>query len=885
MTTTISAREQSSAGSADHADRQLMLVTSELTKAFAGNVVLRDVDFEVRAAEIHGLVGENGAGKSTLINLVTGVLQPDTGTIALDGAVVDHLTPRAAEERGIATVHQELSLCPHLTVAENVYLGRLPTTYGRIDYAKIATGSAEAFASLGVVINPKTVAGELSLADQQLVEIAKAMVTRPRLLILDEATSALDSGQVELLFASLRRLRDEGTAIIFVSHRLEEVFAITDRITVLKNGEYVATIPALGTTTNDLVQLMVGRQMEEVFPPKPPVSEVLEAPVVLAVRNLSSGKRFHDVSFDLHNGEILGLGGLQGQGQRELLAALFGVHPVQGEVLLGDQAVAVRGPRSAIRRRIAHVPEDRKPDGLIVQLPAGENLSLPSLDRLDHFGLLDRERERQLVDGLIDKLRIRLRSPRQTLIRLSGGNQQKVAIAKWLPLAPQIYLLAEPTRGIDVGTKQEIYRLMRELTATGASILLISSDTIELLGLCDRVLVMYERQPIAMLVGDEVTEENVVHASVAGHQNDRAITNQIQSAAIPREGRLDGRAAALPEADGAPAVDSIDSGSKPRSPVHRLGGLPRAWQDVAPIYGVTLIFALVYFYLTRETFGLRTVTNLSAYLFPLFLVAMAQSVVMLTGGIDLAVGQMMSLATVVLATQMFDTPLSKITAVVTVLVGGALLGLATGSIVTFIRLPAIIVTLATSFIWAGWALFVLSVPGGHLPVSFAQDFTGRIDGVIPTTLAALAAVLVIWKLIKLTPLGLSIYAVGDNARGAFVSGVPVRRARIAAYIIAGVMTAMAGIGLSAYAATGDPLIGAPFSLASISAAVLGGISFFGGQGQLKGTIAGALTLGLMTQVLFISGLSPAYQRVIYGAVLVVALGIKAFATYRIDEGR
>jgi ABC-type sugar transport system ATPase subunit len=281
-------------------------------------------------------------------------------------------------------------------------------------------------------------AGELSLADQQLVEIAKALVARPRLLILDEATSALDSGQVELLFAALRRLRDNGTAIIFVSHRLEEIFAIADRITVLKNGEYVATVPAAGTTTNDLVQLMVGRQMEDVFPPKPPATEVRTAPVVLSVRNLSSGKRFHDVSFDLHRGEILGLGGLQGQGQRELLAALFGVHPVQGEILLGDQPIAVRGPRSAMQRRIAHVPEDRKTDGLIVQLPAGENLSLPSLDRLDRFGLLDRDRERRLVEGLIDKLRIRLRSPRQTLVRLSGGNQQKVAIAKWLPLAPEI---------------------------------------------------------------------------------------------------------------------------------------------------------------------------------------------------------------------------------------------------------------------------------------------------------------------------------------------------------------------------------------------------------------------------------------------------------------
>jgi ribose transport system ATP-binding protein len=885
------AREKSRESAPAFAAGAPMLETTGLTRAFAGNVVLRDVDFTVLAGEIHGLVGENGAGKSTLINLITGVLQPDAGTIAIDGVVVTHLTPRAAEDRGVATVHQELSLCPHLTVAENVYLGQTPTSIGRIVYRAIERGAAEVFASLGVAIDPKAIAGELSLADQQLVEIAKALVGQPRLLILDEATSALDSGQVELLFAALSRLRDAGVAIIFVSHRLEEIFAITNRITVLKNGEYVATVPTAGTTTADLVKLMVGREMQDIFPAKPPIAAALDAPVVLSVRDLTSGKRFHNVSFDLHRGEILGLGGLQGQGQRELLAALFGLHPVQGEVLLDNRAVTVRGPRAAMHQGIAHVPEDRKTDGLIVQLPVAENLSLPSLDRLDRLGLIDRERERALVNGLIDKLRIRLRSPRQTLLRLSGGNQQKVAIAKWLPLTPEIYLLAEPTRGIDVGTKQEIYRLMRELTSGGASILLISSDTIELLGLCDRVLVMYERQPVAMLSGAEVTEENVVHASVAGHGNGRepaAPVNLLADSAT----RLQAPATSEPAiaaSTGDGATDNTGLAPPPQlhdSSTPRLSSrLPRSWQDVAPIYGVTLIFALIYLYLTRETFSLNTVNNLSSYLFPLFLVAMAQSVVMLTGGIDLAVGQMMSLATVVLATQMFDTPGSKALAVAIVLVGGGLLGLFTGSIVTYVRLPAIIVTLATSFIWAGWALLVLNVPGGHLPVSFAKDFTGQVAGAVPMTLVVLAVVLLAWKLIKTTPLGLSIYAVGDNARGAFVSGIPVRRARIAAYIIAGVMTALAGIGLSAYAATGDPLIGASFSLASISAAVLGGISFFGGQGQLKGTIAGALTLGLMTQVLFISGLSPAYQRVIYGAVLIIALGVKAFATYRIDEGR
>lgn len=838
-------------------EQRALLRASGLTKAFAGNTVLRNVDFEVRAGEIHALVGENGAGKSTLINLITGALQPDDGTIWFNGHPAAHLTPRSAERLGIGTVHQELSLSPHLTVAENIFIRNPPTRLGRIDYRAIRTAAAARLAGLGVAINPTAIAGELSLADQQLVEIVKALVSEPTLLILDEATSALDSTQVGLLFTALRQLQQRGTAVVFVSHRLDEVFAISDRITVLRNGEYVATVQTPEATTASLVKLMVGREMQDIFPPKPALGTIQAAPVALSVRNLSAGKRFRDVTFDLHEGEILGLGGLQGQGQRALLAALFGLHAVQGEVELDGAPVTIHGPRQAIKRRIAHVPEDRKTDGLITRMSVADNLALPSLDRLDRLGLLSPAKERTLVNDLIEKLRIRLHSPKQPVLRLSGGNQQKVAIAKWLPLTPTIYLLAEPTRGIDVGTKQELYRLMRELTASGASILLISSDTIELLGMCDRVLVMYERTPVAMLAGDDVTEENVVHASVAGHQ-------QPVAAAIP--------APAEPVAAVPPWRQW-------------LSGLPRSWQDVAPIYGVTLVFALIYLYLTRDTFSLNTATNLLAYMFPLFLVAMAQSVVMLTGGIDLAVGQMMSLATVVLATQMYDNPLSMLTATLIVLVGGGILGAFTGGIVSFFKLPAIIVTLATSFIWGGWALFVLSVPGGHLPVSFATGLTGRLAGVVPMTLIVLIAALLIWKYIKTTRLGLGIYAVGDNPRGAFVSGIPVLRARVAAYVIAGVMTAIAGIGLGSYAATGDPLIGAPYSLASISAAVLGGISFFGGQGQLKGTIAGALTLGLMTQVLFISGLSPAYQRVIYGAVLIIALGIKAFAAYRIEEGR
>jgi rhamnose transport system ATP-binding protein len=663
-------------------------------------------------------------------------------------------------------------------------------------------------------------------------------------------------------------------AVVFVSHRLEEIFAITDRITVLKNGEYVTTVTTPGTTTDQLVKFMVGREITDIFPPKPPIAELMAEPVVLSVRNLSSGHRFQNVDFDLHRGEILGLGGLQGQGQRELLAALFGLHRVEGEVLLNGQPAAVRGPRAAMSQHYAFVPEDRKTEGLVLQLPVSDNLALPNLNAVSRFGLIDRGRERALIDSLIAKLQIRLRSPKQRVLRLSGGNQQKVAIAKWLPQEPEILLLSEPTRGIDVGTKQEIHRLMRELTAAGASILLITSDTIELLGLSDRVLVMYERQPVVTLSGADVTEENVVHASVVGGEK------QIAE-------RLEAKAEAAGEPSPSASADTIQARSF--NPLAKLGifsRLSRPWQDVLPIYAVTVIFAAIYLYMNRNTFGIDTVNNLSAWLFPLFLAAMSQSVIMLTGGIDLSVGNMMSLFTCILATQMWDSPLSMAKAVTMVLAGGALIGLFTGAIVSYIKLPAIIVTLATSFIWAGAALWVLPSAGGHLPRSFSSRFIGQIFGVIPVSLLVLIGALLFWRYgIKRTPLGVGIYAIGDNERGAFFSGLPVKHLRIAAYIISGLFAALAGIGHSAYAGSGDPLIGGTYTLAAIAAAVLGGISFLGGQGHLRGTIAGVLSLGLVTQILFISGFSVAYQRVIYGLVLIVAIGIKTFAAYRIEERR
>ncbi len=865
----VHARSKSARRNAPHDDP--VLCARGLVKAFAGNTVLSHVDFDVRPGEIHALVGENGAGKSTLINLITGVHAPDSGELVVGERAWSRLTPHLAAELGIATVHQELSLCPHLTIAENIHLSHLPTQRGLLDRERMAGQARQELATIGLELDPELLASELTLAEQQIVEVAKATLRRPDVLILDEATSALDSGQTALLFAYLNRLKARGVGIVFVSHRMEEIFALCDRITVLRNGEYVATVDTVETSTSALVQMMIGRDVEEAFPPKPDIADVMRQPVALRAGDLQAGERFRHVSFDLHRGEILGIGGLQGQGQHELLEALFGLHSLDGDLRLGDEPASIGGARAAIRRGMAYVPEDRKTQGLILQLSVKENVLLPSLPRMSVGGVLPGG-ENAVARELVERMDVRYRSLRQKIARLSGGNQQKIAIAKWLALQPDLYLLAEPTRGIDVGTKQEIYRLMRELAVSGASILLITSDTIELVGLSDRVLVMYEREPVAMLAGDDVTEENIVHASVAGYlpdDPDRSTTTEDR-----------------PDPHRSAGVASYrEAGARQRPPGFMR--LSRDWQAVLPIYAIALVFVLAYLFSVRDTVSLTSINNLSAYLFPLMMTALAQSVIMLTGGIDLSIGAMVSLATVLAASRMYDTPGSMAYAILLTIAAGALIGIFTGGMVTFVRIPAIIVTLATSFLWSGLALFVLATPGGHLPARFADAFTGMVGGVVPVTVLVLAGVLATWRLIKHSPIGLQIYAVGDNAEGAWVTGINVHRARIAAYTLAGMFAMLGGLGLAAYSGTGDPLIGNTYTLASIAAAVLGGISFFGGQGRLRGTIAGTLILGLLIQILFISGLSPSWQRVIQGAVLIVALGIKAAgsARFRLGDGR
>ncbi|MFT4036925.1 MAG: sugar ABC transporter ATP-binding protein [Thermomicrobiales bacterium] len=492
-----------------------LLSATTIEKRFGGVRALRQADFACEPGEIHALLGENGAGKSTMVKILCGVYAPDSGDLTLAESPIAFRSPAEAVAAGIVPVFQELSLVPDLTVAENIFLGEEPRTrLGLVDTRRMNRESAALFDRLQFSeIDPRAIVRDLSLADRQLVEIAKALRRTPRVLILDEATSALNRRQVEQVFAVVRRLRQEGVSVVFISHRMDEVRALCDRATIFRDGQSVGVVDVATASDDDIVQLMIGRPLREAFPPRPPRPAVEEP--LLQVQGLGWENRLRDVSFTIHKGEIVGLSGLEGQGQGDLLFALFGVYiGMTGDVTLRGKPIRLAGPRAAMAAGLALVPEDRKTQGLILPLPVDENVTLATLPAVSHNGVVSSAEVERDTLAMRDSLSIRMAGPEIPVRYLSGGNQQKVAIAKWLLTDADVYLLYDPTRGIDVGAKQEIYQLMHRLTAEGHGILFFSTDLAEVVGLCDRALVMYEGGIARELRGRSLTEANLVAAAV-----------------------------------------------------------------------------------------------------------------------------------------------------------------------------------------------------------------------------------------------------------------------------------------------------------------------------------------------------------------------------------
>ncbi|UOQ60464.1 sugar ABC transporter ATP-binding protein [Leucobacter rhizosphaerae] len=481
-----------------------------ISKSFPGIRALADVDLVARAGEVHAIVGENGAGKSTLMKILAGVYQPDDGAILLDGVETRISGPIDARKRGIGMVYQELNLVPDLTVAENIMLGSTPSRLGFVQRKALTESAQAVLDAFDARIDPGAILGSLTVSQQQIVEIAKAYALRPKIIVLDEPTSSLSEHEAQALFHIVRRMRADGIAIIYISHRLREVLDLGDQVTVLRDGQQIETRPAEGLTAGEMIRLMVGRDLTDIFPKR----EVPIGDTVLAVEGLTRQGAFEDVSLHVRAGEIVGLAGLVGAGRTEVARAIFGLDRANaGTVHVDGAAVHARTPAQGTEAGIAYVPEDRKRDGIIPSASIKDNISLPVLSDLGRMGWISRPRERELAREQVATLGVSPPVIERAVDTLSGGNQQKVVIAKWLATQPKVLILDEPTRGVDVGAKADIHEIIGALAAAGTAILLISSELPEVLAVSDRIYVLHEGRISAEIARADADEATVMHAA------------------------------------------------------------------------------------------------------------------------------------------------------------------------------------------------------------------------------------------------------------------------------------------------------------------------------------------------------------------------------------
>jgi ribose transport system ATP-binding protein len=814
----------------------LALELRGIEKGFAGVRILKGVSFACRAGEVHVLMGENGAGKSTLMRIITGVWQAEAGQIFLRGEAVRIASPKQSQDLGVAMVYQDTRLVPDLDVAQNIWLNREPGDAIFLDRGAMERGARAILERLGADIPLNRAIRDLAVAERQIVEIARALTTSPSVLILDEPTSALDAAEIQQLFAIVRELKRGGAAVIFISHRLPEVFAIADRITVLKDGEVVGTVNREDVDHQRLVAMMVGREMALAYPPR--ATNVGRERLV--VENLSSPGLFEDVSFVARAGEIVGLGGIQGNGQADVARAIFGLAPWTGALRLDGEEASLGSPGRAIRAGIVYVPGERHREGLFMPHSVRENVSLPHLGAWGWLGLLPAGPERRATSDAIERFAIKTHSAEQSVGSLSGGNQQKVVLGRWTTGAPKVFLFEDPTRGVDVATKLEIYRRLRALAAEGAAVVLVSSDLLELIGLSDRILVFSRGRIMREIAGVDATEEAIVgSATDAGGAHSQGPARAAVAASRPA--------------------------SRARPMLARYAGA----MLLAVLIVVLAAAASHYsqFFLTSRNFA-----NIASQVAPLALAAMGQFAVILLGGIDLSVGPLISLVTAITSYVAVTEGAGGVAAAVATALGA---GLATGVLNAFLivrlRIPDLIATLATYSIVFGAALIVRPSPGGLISETFIDLVTTNLG---PVPVAALLIVIAYGfteLLLVRGRLGQRLYGVGSSNEASFVVGINAGWVRARAYIFCALAASIAGLLIAARIGSGDPQAGASFTLASVTAVVVGGASVFGGRGTAIGVLLGAIAVGVMQNALNLMHVSAYYQYIWTGGLTLLAV--------------
>jgi len=801
-----------------------------ITKHYDAIAALTDVSFDVLPGEVHALLGENGAGKSTLMNVASGATAADTGTIVFEGETVENLTPAVAQELGIAMVHQHPALLPDMTVAENIRVA-VPVPHLRRRDPNVTRAMRKILDDVHFLGHLEDRVSSLSVARRHLLELAKAFAMSPRLLILDEPTAPLSQDSVELLFAGVRRVAENGTAVVYITHRLAEVRDIADRVTVLRDGKLRATAAVSDISDAELLALIIGRTLEASFPPKPEAAANGGRPL-LSVKGLS-GHGFEDVSLVAHAGEIVGIAGIVGNGQTAFLRSLAGRTTASGAVEVGGKELS----RRRLLANAAYMPADRLTEGLMRDLNVRENTAMTALDQLRVGPFVSRRQEVVAVERELTELAVRAPSLEAPVSALSGGNQQKVVMSRSMLSEPALLVADEPTQGVDVGARAEIYRILREVAAEGVPVVISSSDAKELEGLCDRVVVMSRGHAVATLEGDAVTEERIVHAAISAttHTADRSRQRQTRLA----------RAARFIEG------------------------------DYAPVAVLALVMLALGAYVYQHNHRYVSDFNINSVMFAcaaLGFISLGQTFALLLGGIDLSVGPLAGFLVVLASFFVLDgkSPAMWVLGFILIFAAAVGVGLLNGSLIRFAKFTPVAATLVTYIGLGGLAFTLRSAPDGYIATSVTNAIATKVG---PVPIAFVVFVLCAFGLelaLRKAKLGLRMRAVGSDEESARRVGVPVNRTALLGYLGASILTLLGAVVLLAQLGVGDPGQGTGYTLTSITAVVLGGTSLLGGRGTFIGTLMGAgLSVQVLNATVFL-GLDQKWQYIFQGLLIVAA---------------
>lgn len=807
-----------------------LLALTSISKSFSGVAALTEVSLEVRAGEIHALLGENGAGKSTLMNVASGTLQPDAGKIEINGQTITDLTPHQATELGLAIVHQHPAVLPDLTIAENILIS-VPEERLQSEGTTEKT-MRKILVDFGFTASLRDRVETLTVAQQHLLDLAKAFAVNPKVLILDEPTAPLGKESVEILFDRVRKIALTGTAVVYITHRLAEVRELANDVTVLRDGKNRGTSLVADITDNEIMTMIVGRQLESTFPAKHTMAA--EDGEFVKIRSLSSSE-FHDISFAAKKGEIVGISGIVGNGQSQLLRSLVGLDAHDGQIIVNGKQVG----NKELLLKTAYLPSDRHGEGLMMSLSVRENASVSALGKFNQGIFINRKREDNVVLKSLRELEVKARSMDSDVSSLSGGNQQKIVMSRALLSDPIMIVADEPTQGVDVGARAEIYRILRDVAESGIPVIVNSSDTKELEGLCDRVYVMSRGHIVESLKGEKVTEENMVVAAIRSTTLKRQEIDEAVAASQKRTFRK------ILQSDFVPPV------------------------ILTGMIGLLALFIFSKNHLYVGSYNINAVLGLGT---GLGFIALGQTIVMMTGGIDLSVGPASGVMLVVASFFVNDGKSLWLIALGFILIPivAAVIGLANGSLIRFAKFTPVAGTLTVYIALIGIGFLLRPAPGGYINTS-VTNFLLKQLGPLPCAFIVLVIAGVGLEIaLRKTRWGIKLRASGSNEESARRLGVNINRSIIGAYVASALFAGIGAVIFMGLIGVGDPAQGTSYTLQSITAVVLGGTSLLGGRGSFIGSLLGSVLMVQVLNACVFLNLSQTWQYLFQGLLIVLA---------------